>query len=436
MTAAAILGAIEQLQRAVDDVFKHADNSGFQTLSDDEFADAAGEVEAIRRQLATLDFPIVNEVESRALPDVELTRNAAGYVGKLWRLTPHEAAERVREAKSLGPRTALTGERMEPLRPVAAQARRLGILGDSQVSVILKTLHELPRDLAVHELDSAEQILVRAAHALHANDLRSVARQLLDTIDPDGSEPSADEQRRRRDLWLRPARDGMIRFGGTLDPVTGAKAQAWFGAMAKPRPDDATGRDGRTPGQRRHDAFADLLAPALRADEYASACGNPVVVHVTMTAEQFQTGTEHATTGYGQHIRVAESFRLLDQACVAWLVHNSVGGALNFGRGKRLASRDQAEALLARDGGCAFPSCDYPAQWCERHHVQEWRHGGRTDIANLVLLCSYHHARFSQHGWLIEMRDGVPWFIPPPLIDRDRVPIRNLRGLRASPFDP
>lgn len=435
MTGAAILDAFQQLQAAVDDVFKHADCGGLGMLCDEEFAEVAREAEAIRRQLATLDYPIASEVESRKLPDTELTRNAAGYLGKLWRLTPHEASVRVQEAKSLGRRTALSGAVLEPLRPAAAQARRLGILGDSQVSVILKALHELPRDLPAAELDCAEQILVQAAHALHAGELRNVARQLLDTINPDGKEPSA-EQQRRREFWLRREGDGMVRVGGLLDSVTGAKAEAWFGAHSAPRPEDTSGRDERSATQRRHDAFAELLALGMRAGQFATENAPTATVHLIMTAEQFQSGTGHASTSYGQHIRVAESFRLLDQACVAWVVHNSQGGILNYGRQKRFATRAQTEALLARDGGCAFPGCDYPAEWCERHHVQEWQKGGPTDLDNLVLLCAYHHGRFMHQGWQIEMHDGVPWFIPPPLIDPDRTPIRNLRALGASPLDP
>jgi hypothetical protein len=436
MVGAAIVDSLRALHAAVDDFLKRAAHGDLGALSDEEFVEVAQDMDAIRRQLTTADYPVVAEVESRGLPDRSLTRNAAGYLGAVWRLTPHEAARRVREAEALGPRTALSGEVLAPRYPLAAHARRVGVLGDAHTAVILKTLAELPTEMPVAEVDSAERILVQAAHALHANDLANVARQLIDTINPDGTAPSEAEQQRRRHLSLRRDRDGMVRIGGVLDPVTGAKAQAWFGSMAKPRPDDETGRDERTPGQRRHDALADLLGLALRADDYAASCGSPVTLQLTMTADQFAAGTGHAVTSYGQHIRIASSLRVADQACIAWAVHNGKGGILNFGRTRRLASREQTEALIARDAGCAFPGCDQPPQWCERHHIREWRTGGCTDIDNLVLLCSYHHARFQQQGWRITIRDGVPWFSPPPHIDPRRTPIRNQRGLAANLFDP
>jgi hypothetical protein len=429
---APVFDALQQLQGAVDDFLKHAEHGGLGVLSDDEFTEVAREVEAIGRQLRTVDYPIVAEVQARGLPEQTLTRTPAGFLRALWRLSPTEAGARVREAAALGPRVTLSGQVLEPLRPATAEARRLGILSDSQVAVITRALDELPGELPVEEVAAAERTLVQAAQVLPASELRTVAVRLNDTVNPDGTPPSEAEQARRRELWLSRDRDGMVRLTGILDPVTGAKAEAFFGAHAKPRPDDQSGRDERSAAQRRHDAFADLLDLAFRSRQFSTATGAPVTVHVTMTAEQFSSGTGHALTSYSQPIRVAQALRMADECALAWLVHGSSGSVLAHGRARRLASQAQAEALLARDGGCAFPGCDHPPEWCERHHIREWRAGGRTDLDNLVLLCSYHHRRFEAQGWHIRIRDHVPWFIPPPFIDPDQTPIRNHRGLCAG----
>ena len=139
-----------------------------------------------------------------------------------------------------------------------------------------------------------------------------------------------------------------------------------------------------------------------------------------------ETGTGITHTSYGQPMRVDQALRLADQASIGWLVHNSTGGVLNWGQGKRLAQPDQIHALIARDQGCCFPGCDIPPEWTERHHIREWQAGGDTDIDNLVLICKYHHTRHLNHGWVIDMRDGIPWFIPPPTIDPDQRPIPPL----------
>ncbi|MGI8521716.1 MAG: hypothetical protein ACR2K3_00165 [Nocardioides sp.] len=38
--------------------------------------------------------------------------------------------------------------------------------------------------------------------------------------------------------------------------------------------------------------------------------------------------------------------------------------------------------------------CTIPAAWCEAHHATtSWATGGRTDLADGVLLCGWHHHR-------------------------------------------
>lgn len=64
---------------------------------------------------------------------------------------------------------------------------------------------------------------------------------------------------------------------------------------------------------------------------------------------------------------------------------------LNHGRAQRLVTARQRAALELRDGRvCAFPGCDR-AHGLHAHHLTHWIHGGRTDLANLTLLCSAHH---------------------------------------------
>jgi hypothetical protein len=93
-------------------------------------------------------------------------------------------------------------------------------------------------------------------------------------------------------------------------------------------------------------------------------------------------------------------------------------------------------ALIARDGGCSFPGCDTAPQWCERHHILPWQVGGDTNLDNLTLLCRYHHRHFEQGGWTCRLNgDGLPVWIPPKWIDRQRRPILNPR-ITASNWNP
>src|SRR4051795_2182421 len=115
MDASPISDALAVLQAAVSDFLEAAAHGELAVLSDAEFVDVVRDVEAVRRQLATADYPIVAELQARELAEVRLTRDTAGCLQELWRISRAEARARVREADQLGERRALTGEAMAPL---------------------------------------------------------------------------------------------------------------------------------------------------------------------------------------------------------------------------------------------------------------------------------------------------------------------------------
>ncbi len=70
------------------------------------------------------------------------------------------------------------------------------------------------------------------------------------------------------------------------------------------------------------------------------------------------------------------------------LVHSRVG---------RCASYPQQRALYKRSGGhCQYPGCTATRE-LEAHHILAVEHGGATDIANMILLCSRHHKLLHDH---------------------------------------
>ena len=103
----------------------------------------------------------------------------------------------------------------------------------------------------------------------------------------------------------------------------------------------------------------------------------------------------------------------------------SEGRILDIGRTSRVFPPHIRKALTARDQGCAFPGCTIPAPWCEAHHTTYWSRGGTTGTENGVLLCSHHHHVIHKEHWTIQVRTGIPWFIPPPHIDPRQKPRRN-----------
>ncbi|QSZ48803.1 HNH endonuclease signature motif containing protein [Arthrobacter sp. D5-1] len=98
---------------------------------------------------------------------------------------------------------------------------------------------------------------------------------------------------------------------------------------------------------------------------------------------------------------------------------------LDIGRTTRIFPPHIRKAITARDQGCAFPDCTMPAPWCEAHHTTYWSHGGTTSTDNGTLLCSHHHHLIHKEQWRIDIKTGIPWFIPPPHIDPHQTPRRN-----------
>ncbi len=340
----------------------------------------------------------------------------------------------------------MTGEPLPPLLPLTAAARGEGSITAQHVDVIVRAMTTLrAASLPVDEQAQAEAFLVEQAHCFNPVVLAAIAKQLVETLDPDGRLADEQSQRRRRFLSCLPRGDGMYRLTADLDTETAALAMTVLHSLAAPQPTKPaapgdvgeTGqhgecgecgeRDERTPGQRLHDAFRAVLKLALRSGELPTSGGVPATVLITMTAQQFETGTGLASTSYGQKLSVAQALRLADQASIAWIVHNSKGGILNYGTTRRTASTTQTPALIARDQGCAFPGCTDPPEWTEKHHITPWSHGGPTDLNNLCLLCDHHHDRINTNGWTITMNNGLPWFTPPPWIDPTQQPQRNTR---------
>ena len=82
--------------------------------------------ERARRQLETFDSVLIAEVGARNLPGRLVLRGPAQLLSGVLNLSATESSARVRQARELGPRTTLTGDRLPPLLPATAAARAAG----------------------------------------------------------------------------------------------------------------------------------------------------------------------------------------------------------------------------------------------------------------------------------------------------------------------
>ena len=131
-----------------------------------------------------------------------------------------------------------------------------------------------------------------------------------------------------------------------------------------------------------------------------------VVVHVDADVLADDTAAGRAHFEGGPAITGAQARRMLCEATAVVMLEQG-REPLAVGRRKRRATKAQRRALLRRDGGCARPGC--PETRIERlhaHHMRHWLFGGRTDLANLVLLCDADHGLVHDHDLVLSRKHG------------------------------
>jgi hypothetical protein len=176
------------------------------------------------------------------------------------------------------------------------------------------------------------------------------------------------------------------------------------------------------PGEENH-----LWADARRVDALVAICSarvaiDPdqdratVVVHARL---EDIPGSNLASDGPGVEIEGGGVIhpstlgRLLCNARTQTVFEDRQGQVTGVGRVSREPSAWMMRQIRYRDRECRFPGCGH-RRFTQAHHIRWWRHGGRTDLDNLVLICSFHHDLVHEHGWVIRRRkDGrIRWVMP------------------------
>jgi hypothetical protein len=183
--------------------------------------------------------------------------------------------------------------------------------------------------------------------------------------------------------------------------------------------------ESRSMAQIRSDAATDVFRHLATCTTGIGAGGKPpVTVLVRIDLDTLQSGV-----GVGQidgvptPVSAGTVRRMAADAHLIPVVLGTDSEVLDLGRTHRLFSRAQKLALAERDGGCAWTGCPHPPSYTEAHHIRWWDSDhGATDLNNGILLCSSHHHRVHHDEWEIQIRDNVPYFIPPAHIDPHRRP--------------
>ena len=267
------------------------------------------DLEQVRNRIPLIDHALIGNAEARGLPDALTQPSMIRVLMSVLRLSPGEASRRVRAAAAVGERTSMLGQPLPPRRPHLAAAQQAGRVGPEQVSIIERALAQVDRrgfDPAA--IDEGERLLVGFADTHAVKDLRILADQIIDRIDPDGTLPNDQLNHDRRHVEFHQRGDGSWAGTMRLTSTLGAKLQALLGPLAKPRINTVTGPDGRlveTPderhhGQRMHDALEDVCDRLLRTDTTVpDAGGTPATVIITIDLDDLLAGTGYGITSDG-----------------------------------------------------------------------------------------------------------------------------------------
>lgn len=415
----------DTLLQRLDSVLDELSTLGLTSHSDDEVLELLSGLEARKRRLATVDHAIIGEVEDRGLGRERGCKRTSGLLVQLLRISAGKANARVRAAKELAPRRGLTGQPMPPVFPQVAAAQAAGTVSEAQARVITRAISQLPDEVRDREFDQVEGFLVEQAQIFGPDCLNTIARRIIDTLDPDGKLRDAKHRDRTRHLTVQQREDGSAFGSFDLTALCAEALLAVLDVTAAPKPEADGVKDQRSLGQRNHDGLYDALKLALRSGGLPTCNGVSATMVFTMTDQQSQTGEGFAYTGHGTLIPTCDALTMLGDARAMTVRFGENKNVEAYSSLHRIFTEGQRLAMAARDLGCSFPGCTTKPPWCEAHHVTDFAATRKTTIADGTLLCGHHHREHTRLGWTGTMINGYPHWIPPAWLDHTRTPRRN-----------
>lgn len=181
--------------------------------------------------------------------------------------------------------------------------------------------------------------------------------------------------------------------------------------------DPPTEGDDRTLAQRRADGLVRMCRVAMEAgvDATMATLGVAVVIDWQTFLDSLERRHTPPTErgafdlvgkldgGFVGALDPSVVEALLCDSSISRVLTGPKSERFDVGRSSRAFSTAARRAIVTRDGHCRWPGCEKPPGWCEAHHVEHWEHGGSSDTANGVLLCSrHHHALHRQPDWNVQ----------------------------------
>ena len=286
-------------------------------------------------------------------------------------------------------------------QPVVAEALASGCLSIEQAKVIATGLDRLPDELDSGQRTAVAEHLVELAGQFGPYGLSRLVNRAVEVVAPEVAEDAdrraierleAEQERNRYLVWHKDA-DGSVLLNGRLGKVAGEKLVGVLRALSASQRKAAA-----LAGQELSRAQAAADALGVLVDHYAGCQKLPKYgADRPRILVQIDYDTLIGNLGTARLLNTAEKLSVQEArvlACDAEILPMAMGGdsvPLDVGRKRRLFTATLRALLIARDQGCAFPGCDRSPAECEAHHRRPWWAGGKTSLANGVLVCTFHH---------------------------------------------
>jgi hypothetical protein len=298
--------------------------------------------------------------------------------------------------------------------PVCAAAYGEGTLSGGQVEAILANVDDSTVDLFAE----AEAELVPYLAPLTVAGCGRAMAAWKERAQADQVEPTEPE----RSLHLSQTIDDRYEVDGSLDAEGGAVVATALRLATTEDTDTA-----RTPATRRADALVEVCRFFLDHQHSREGGRHRPHLNVVIDLDALQEGRGGRVIG-GPSLDGATVSRLVCDSSLHRVLMSGRSAILDYGTSTRVIPANLWAALVIRDEHCRFPGCDRPSNWSEGHHVRWVTHGGTTDLANLVLVCSRHHHRLHQPGWEAKLLPDATFEVTDP----DGI-VRCTSPPRASP---
>jgi hypothetical protein len=385
-----LAGAFAALSTEVDDVI--ADRSA-QTP-----ATLGNEISEIRRQIDRLEGAFAERLGRFERIRGYVAQGAVSVVAWLrhrCNLPGRDAVVRASIARSL------------PLIARAPDLLKRGDIGVGHAAVIAQTVENLGAEQAQAHADT----MVDAARRMDCDRFAILVRHLRHAVDSQGELANAQRQHAARYLRIV-ENDNAVHLDGQLDAEGGALLRAALDPLCRPTP-----RDQRSAAMRRADALTELARRQLSGGTPLRGVGGVrphIIVTTTLGTLAGVPGAPAGQLSDGGTLS-SETVRRLGCDAAITRLDNGADVAVNSrGYERRTIPPVLRRVLVARDGGCRFPSCDRRPEWTDAHHIIHWADGGKTQLDNVVLLCRTHHRYVHEDGWRIAWSADGSIAVHPP----------------------